>query len=181
VTKQDAFLQIMNSIEQLNRTYTVTIIIGVIMVATPFVFAVVVEYVKRAYSPFQGFTVSQEVDSLRFLLLIISAILFLLMGIIRNRALSRRALPYDASPSQNSSPSLIRRLSAVAIISFALSESIAVSGLSLFLVAGNSSDYYIFMVLSLVSFIAYFPRYSHWDKCLRTSEESFSGTDNVIP
>ena len=46
-----------------------------------------------------------------------------------------------------------------AIISFALCESVALLGLVLFLLAGNSMVFYIFMMISLGFFYLFFPKY----------------------
>ena len=58
-----------------------------------------------------------------------------------------------------------------AIVTLALSESVAVSGLVLFLLDGISTDYYIFMLISLGFFYLFYPRYDEWEKVVREKKK----------
>jgi hypothetical protein len=51
----------------------------------------------------------------------------------------------------------------LSLIIYGLSESIAIYGLVLFVMAGNSLNFYIFLILCLVCLGIYFPRYSQWE------------------
>ncbi len=55
------------------------------------------------------------------------------------------------------------RLLYLSLIIYGLSESIAIYGLVLFLMAGNSLNFYIFLILCLVCLGIYFPRYGQWE------------------
>ena len=66
----------------------------------------------------------------------------------------------------------VEKLSLTAIITFALCESVAVLGLVLFLLAGNSMDFYIFMVISLGFFTLFFPKYDQWEQRVRAGNET---------
>ena len=52
----------------------------------------------------------------------------------------------------------VENLSMAAVVTFALCESVGVLGLVLFFLAGNSMDFYIFMVISLGFFYPIFPQ-----------------------
>jgi hypothetical protein len=58
---------------------------------------------------------------------------------------------------------IVGRLLNLSLIIYALSESIAIYGLILFLLAGNSLNFYIFLMLCLVCLGIYFPRYGQWE------------------
>jgi len=57
----------------------------------------------------------------------------------------------------------VHNLPLAAIITFALCEAVGLLGLVLFLLTGNSLDFYIFMFLSLFYFWLYFPKYQDWE------------------
>jgi hypothetical protein len=65
--------------------------------------------------------------------------------------------------TQGKSSVSIQQLAVSSIITFALCEAVAIYGLVLFFIAGNSADFYIFMMLLLIYFAVYFPRYSQWE------------------
>ena len=51
-----------------------------------------------------------------------------------------------------------------AIITYALCEAVAVYGLVLFFLSANATDFFIFMVISLLYFYLFYPRYADWEK-----------------
>jgi hypothetical protein len=61
-------------------------------------------------------------------------------------------------------PSLLARARTASVITFALSEAIAVLGLVLFLLGGARWDYYGFMAGSLLAFALYSPRRHDWER-----------------
>jgi uncharacterized RDD family membrane protein YckC len=60
----------------------------------------------------------------------------------------------------------IQRLLILSIITYAFCESIAIFGLILFLMGGNSLDFYFFAGLSLMFYFIFFPRYYQWEEYL---------------
>lgn len=154
-------------IDRLNRAYFIIILTGLIMIVSLFIYAGAVEYIKREYAPFEGFSGLQETDILRYLLWGTSLLLFFLIGIAGKRILAGMTLSYGTNDEAIKFSSSIKKLSTASMISYAFSESIAICGLVLFLLSGKSSDYYAFMILSLVSFAVYFPRHIKWEKYLR--------------
>jgi hypothetical protein len=46
---------------------------------------------------------------------------------------------------------------------------VGVLGLVLFLLAGNSMDFYIFMVISLGFFTLFFPKYDQWENLIKSN------------
>lgn len=147
----------------LQKAYFFTALAGMLMIACLFVFLGIVEYITRTFTPFTGFADVQEVHYVRIVLLTASAFLIVCIGIIKKRLL---AIEPGLSSTYPSSPRFsfsIRRLVLASALSCIFSELIAFCGLTLFLIAGNTFNYYIFMALSLLSFIIHFPRYSQWE------------------
>jgi F0F1-type ATP synthase membrane subunit c/vacuolar-type H+-ATPase subunit K len=138
--------------DQLKRKYLAVNLIGLIMIASVFLYAAVVEIIKRFLAPFAGFALltKETVDLVRYLLGFAAMADFFLIRIILKK--------YSAAPAPN--------LPLAAIITFSLCESVALYGLVLFLLAGSPLDFYIFMTISLAFFYIYFPKYDKWEKAM---------------
>jgi hypothetical protein len=57
------------------------------------------------------------------------------------------------------------------VLSFAFCESVAVFGLALFLMSGEPSDFYLFLLISLIFFAVSFPQYGGWEEWTRARGE----------
>jgi hypothetical protein len=68
----------------------------------------------------------------------------------------------------------VERLFQAAVVTFALSESVAIFGLVLFLLSGKAMDFYLFMFLSLFYFWFFYPKYQDWEARLRAQPSSGS-------
>jgi hypothetical protein len=53
---------------------------------------------------------------------------------------------------------------------YVICESIVIYGLILISLSHNSIDFYIFLILGLLSFGIYFPRYGQWEKWIKFLE-----------
>jgi len=146
------------SLTTLKARYLVVNFIGLAMIAAVFVYAGVVEVIKWKLAPFTGFAglEPQTVDLLKYVFLALAAAQF---GVIKA---VQKILPTRS----------VENLATAAIITFALCESVAVLGLVLFLLAGNSMDFYIFMVISLGFFYLFFPKYEQWEERVRAGGSS---------
>jgi len=144
------------SITTLKARYLAVNFIGLVMIASVFVYAGVVELLKWKLAPFVGFAKldPDTVALLKYAFLVLAAAQF---GVIKA---VQKILPTRSGDN----------LSLTAIITFALCESVAVLGLVLFLLAGNSMDFYIFMVISLGFFTLFFPKYDQWEQRLRAGD-----------
>jgi F0F1-type ATP synthase membrane subunit c/vacuolar-type H+-ATPase subunit K len=134
----------------LKSRYLAVNFIGLAMIAAIFVYAGVVEYIKWQWAPFQGFAkLPPETESLlRYILLALAAGQYVIIKAVRKIVLaqSRENLPQAA------------------IVTFALCESVAIFGLVLFLLGGNTMDFYLFMVISLGFFYLFYPKYEEWEQ-----------------
>jgi F0F1-type ATP synthase membrane subunit c/vacuolar-type H+-ATPase subunit K len=141
------------SLTTLKARYLAVNFIGLAMIASVFVYAGVVELIKWQLAPFAGFATlaPQTVVYFKYAFLALAAAQFVIIKAVQ------KILP---APS-------VEKLSLTAIITFALCESVAVLGLVLFLLAGNSMDFYIFMVISLGFFTLFFPKYDQWEQLVK--------------
>lgn len=134
----------------LKSRYLAVNFIGLAMIASVFVYAGVVELIKWQWAPFAGFAGlnPRTAALLKYIFLAVAAALY---GVIK---IVQKIVPGKS----------VDNLPQAAIITFALCEAVAVLGLALFLLAGNSLDFYIFMVISLGFFYLFFPKYEQWEQ-----------------
>ena len=138
------------SLTTLKARYLAVNFIGLAMIAAVFVYAGVVELIKWQLAPFAGFAKldPRTVGLLKYAFLALAAAQF---GIIK---VLPKILPTRSADN----------LTQAAVITFALCEAVAIIGLVLFLLAGNSMDFYIFMMISLGFFYLFFPKYEQWEQ-----------------
>jgi F0F1-type ATP synthase membrane subunit c/vacuolar-type H+-ATPase subunit K len=134
----------------LKSRYLAVNFIGLVMIATVFVYAGVVEWIKWQWAPFAGFSHidPRQATLLKYIFLALAAAQY---GAIK---LVQKIVPARS----------VDNLPQAAIITFALCESVAVFGLVLFLLTGNGLDFYIFMLISLSFFYLFYPKYDDWEK-----------------
>jgi hypothetical protein len=146
------------SLTTLKARYLAVNFIGLAMIASVFVYAGVVELLKWQLAPFAGFAKLDPgtVTLIKYIFLALAAAQF---GVIK-------------TVQKILTASSVEKLALTAIITFALCESVAVLGLVLFVLAGNSLDFYIFMVISLGFFYLFFPKYEQWEQRVRAGSSS---------
>jgi hypothetical protein len=134
----------------LKTRYLAVNFIGLAMIASVFVYAGVVEWIKWQWAPFAGFfqLAPAQATLLKYIFLAFAAVQY---GVIK---FVQKIVPARS----------VDNLPQAAIITFALAESVAVFGLVLFLLTGNSLDFYIFMLISLSFFYLFYPKYDDWEK-----------------
>lgn len=137
---------------ELKKRYLAVNFMGLAMIGSVFVYALVVEILKRALAPFTGFASLDQgaAHLLTYALMFLSLGIYFVIRVIRKKLVAQ-------SPSH---------LPQAAIITFALCEAVAVFGLVLFLLTGNSLDFYLFFAFSLFLFYIYFPKYDNWEKIM---------------
>ena len=146
------------SLTTLKARYLAINFIGLAMIASVFVYAGVVELLKWQLAPFAGFTTLDPgtVALIKYVFLALAAAQFVVIKAVQ------RILTAGS----------VEKLSLTAIITFALCESVAVLGLVLFLLNGNSMDFYVFMVISLGFFYLFFPKYEQWEERVRAGSSA---------
>jgi|UniRef100_A0A7C3WGW8 F0F1-type ATP synthase membrane subunit c/vacuolar-type H+-ATPase subunit K len=136
----------------LKKRYLAVNLIGLAMIGSVFLYALVVEVLRRLLAPFAGFgALSPEATGLLTYLFF-----FLTLGIYFVIRVIRQKLPAR-------SPQLLPQ---IAILTFALCEAVAIFGFVLFLLSGNALDFYLFFAISLFMFYIFYPKYESWEKIL---------------
>jgi F0F1-type ATP synthase membrane subunit c/vacuolar-type H+-ATPase subunit K len=125
-------------------------VIGVAMLVSLGLYALVANLIQQAHAPFAGFTPGAPHDLLRWIFVALA-----LAGLGLTRVVQRAVFANQALP-------VLGRLTSAAVVALAQCEAIAVYGLVLFLLAGRVRDYYMFAALALVGFALYFPRREAW-------------------
>jgi hypothetical protein len=143
----------------LKRTYQVNALIGAAMVISVFIYIVIIEVVKY-YKIELGFFYPDIFEKISVGFVLASIAIYFLINFIRKLILRKK-------PGDNI-PNLIVKLSFANIVSMALCELPALFGLILFWGTGIYRDCYILMIISLVLFYKFFPRYSFWEEWTKT-------------
>ena len=145
----------MESDSDLKRVFRTTIITNGALVASLFLYAIMVEVIKSRLKPFPGLFVSGlRHQTLRYLFFSAA------VGAVVLVRLAGRAM-LKVMPGEDYH-GLIMRLSRTAVITSALGELPAVLGFILFLLTGFSRDFYLLLFASLFLEFMYFPRLSVW-------------------
>lgn len=151
--------------EGLRKAYRTTALIGLGMLTSLLVYVVVVELIKKQNAPFGGNSPMPDdvISTLRTAFLGVVVVEFFVIRFLNKLMLRSSPTAVPFAPD-------VQRLVTAAIVSYALCESVAVYGLVLFLIQGNSGDFYLFLMLSLVYFVVYFPRYNKWEEWIAEQE-----------
>lgn len=135
--------------QQLKIRYLRVNFVGLAMIGSVFIYALVVEVLKRTLAPFSGlvgFTPAGG-QMLKYLLVALAFTNFFIIKIIQKVL------------GAGSAEKLVRGT----VVTFALCEAVSLFGLVLFLLDGNAMDFYTFMFLSLFYFWLFFPKYQDWE------------------
>ncbi len=156
----------------LRKAYKTTVIIGLAMMASLLVYTIVVETIRKQHEPFGGFSPMPDViATLRYALLGVAVMEFFLIQLLNKLMLSAKA-PIRKTPGTAQFGPEAQKLMSAAVVTFALCESVAIYGLVLFLVQGNSNDFYLFLLISLAYFSMFFPKYGAWKAWMKEREQA---------
>jgi len=143
----------------LRKAYRTSSLVGAAVIASLFLYAVVVEVGRAWLKPFLGFARVENALVLRYAFYA-AAIVIVISSRILNSLILRKS-------RQDDPKAIIRKLSLAAIVSMALGEGPAVMGLALFLLGGFSRDFYMLLIVSLFLEFMYFPRLRNWENYLK--------------
>jgi hypothetical protein len=124
------------------------------MVGGIFIYLFLVELFKSEVPFLQKDSSSPEVMPIKYFLLSFAALTPFLIWFVRSQILCGRA--------GKSFKNVSKRLLVCSLATNLLSETVAITALSLFFLTRNPLDFYPLMVLSLVLFAYFFPRYTEW-------------------
>jgi F0F1-type ATP synthase membrane subunit c/vacuolar-type H+-ATPase subunit K len=136
----------------LQQQFKTTNYIGLLMMAAVFLYALVVVAIDQGYIPFKPQPVIDPatVTMLKYIFLGLALGHYFLIRYFQK--FSQRAPNY---------------LPPGAIIIYALCEAVALYGLVLFLLSGNATNFFVFMVISLLYFYLFYPKYADWERLWR--------------
>lgn len=140
--------------DKLRTSYRTTVFIGLSMMTSLFVYLIVANVVERPAGREVG-------DEVLFIFIGISVVLFLAVRVVNTAILGPR------KGGERTGPAAIQKLQTAAMVTFALCEVPAVSGLVLYFIGRSITDFYLFLMISLFSFAAYFPRFGQWEEWYR--------------
>ena len=156
-----------NSETELKRGYRQARFIGTAMVFGVLVYALVVEIMRNNSAFSREPLLPDAAESVKYIFLGLALFQFFLIRTIRRRLLLRepgQAAGLQTGLQTGSVSIKITRLMMTSVVTYVLCEFVAVCGLVLFFITRSPFDFYLFMVISLLYFAAYFPRYAQWEE-----------------
>jgi hypothetical protein len=145
----------MENREELKRSYKTASMIGVTIIASLFVYLIVVEVLRTQLKPFRGFAPLSEMSTFRYIFYGLAVLEVLVIRLVQSLLLKRA--PGDTVKIA------VQKLFRASILTVCLSEVPAILGLVLFLIGGLNKDFYALLAVSLVLVFMYFPRLSSWE------------------
>ena len=139
--------------EGLKSNYRRAVFLWIAMVGGIFIYLILVELLKSEVHFYQKDSSSPEVMPIKYFLLSFTALTLFLIWFVRRQILRGEAAKQIKSSS---------RLLIASVATHALCETVAITGLTFFLLTRNPLSFYPFLVLSLTLFTYFFPRYAQW-------------------
>ena len=133
----------------LQQQFKTTNNIGLAMMAAVFLYAVIVLVIDKGYLPYKAQPGANIgiFTTLKYILLVLAILHYFIIRFFQKFSLKSAAyLPPGA------------------ILTFALCEAVSIYGLVLFFLTGNATDFFIFMVISLLYFYLFYPKYADWER-----------------
>jgi hypothetical protein len=141
--------------EELKTPHRTVSVIGIAIIASLFIYLVIVEVLRAWMRPFHGLVQLTGINMLRYVFYGIAVIEVLATRFLQGLLL-RRALGDDVKTTG-------LKLARTAIVTLCLSEIPSLLGLVLFLIGGLNKDFYALLAVSLVLVFMYFPRLGSWE------------------
>jgi F0F1-type ATP synthase membrane subunit c/vacuolar-type H+-ATPase subunit K len=133
----------------LQQQFKTTNYIGLAMIASVFLYAILVLGIDKGYLPYKaqpGANIG-AFTTIKYILLGLTVLHYFAIRFFQTFSLKSAAY-----------------LPPAAIITFALCEAVSIYGLVLFFLTGNANDFFIFMVISLLYFYLFYPKYADWER-----------------
>ncbi len=135
--------------ETLQQQFKTTNYIGLALMGSVFIYAVLVLGINLGYIPIKPRRIIDIGLStkIKYILLVISILHYFIIRFF-----------------QKISSVSAARLPAASITIFTLSETVSIYGLVLFFLTGIYTDFFIFMTISLFYFYVFYPKYENWER-----------------
>lgn len=150
----------MEPMDDLKKAYQTSLIINIGVIFGLAIYAGIIEFLKSRDDPFEGFVDFQQIATLRYIFYGLAVLQIFVIRVLRGTVLRASA--------SDDSKSLIIKLSRASIATAILCELPAVFGIVLFLMGGQSRDFYLMLGLSCILVFLYFPRYRNWEEWIKT-------------
>jgi hypothetical protein len=134
------------------------VIIAVAMLGSLVLYVLVVEILRATRTPIPGATDLSQLEALRYAFFLVAMASLVLARTVRTSFVTRQAGRPQPTP---------QRLLTGTVLSLAYCEVSAVLGLLLFVLQGRVFSFYVFLGISLVGMILFFPRYGEWEDWVR--------------
>jgi hypothetical protein len=159
--------------DKLRAAYRVAVIIGLAMMASLLAYAAVVGVLDKDPAGLRNAPElsGSQLETMKFALIGLAVVLFFIIRFVNTLLLKPKGdgrMAPDARARQTSGAlPEFGRLTTAAVVTYALCEAPAIFGLVLFFLGRNSSDFYLFMLISLFYFAVTFPKFSQWEEWYR--------------
>ncbi len=150
----------MDYAQNLKKAYRTSFVLYVAFMLSLVVYFVVFKALEASITDFQGMMEKIDFPWLRYAFYALGLVQIFLIKFIRETA-TRTITTVDTQ-------TLINHLQRMSMISAALCEVPAILGWVLFFLSGSSRDFYILLLISLVIFVLYFPRYANWEEWIKS-------------
>lgn len=150
--------------DELKKRWQLTALIAAAMVASVFIYGLVAQVIGQSGS-LPGYSGSKEqAQMLRLILFAVAIGDSLFSFLIKRFLLAAGAGTPEKMREELVVIVLAQKLQVSTIVVLAFCESVAIIGLVLFFLTGNTADFYILLGLSLALFALHFPRFSKWQE-----------------
>jgi hypothetical protein len=150
----------MDYTQDLKKAYKTSAILYVAFMLSLVIYLVVFEVLKVRIPDFHGMMEKIDFPWLRYAFYALGLVQIFLIKFIRETA-TKSITTVDVRI-------LIQHLQRISMISAALCEVPVILGWVLFFLSGNSSDFYVLLIFSLVLFMLYFPRLNNWEEWIKS-------------
>ncbi len=145
---------------ELKKAHKMSAVLHIAFMATLILYALVVEILRGGLQDFHGFLEDVSLSWIRYIFYVLGFAQIFIIRFLREKL-------FQGMTSGNERI-LVTRIVRISIFISALCEVPALLGLVLFLLGGNTREFYILAFISLVLFILYFPRHSNWLEWIKT-------------
>lgn len=159
--------------DKLRAVYRVVVIIGLAIMASLVIYVVLVGlFESKSIDP--GGTPSlsgRELEIIKFVFLLVSVLIFILIKFlsakIMNAGREQGRMTGSEANRATGIPPEFNPLVTAAVVTFALCEVPGTFGLVMYFLGRNSTDFYLFLIMSLFLFATNFPKFSTWEEWYR--------------
>jgi len=140
---------------ELKKIHRVAFYVWGAMLGSIFIYAAVIEFLSRSPEGSAILPGNENSETIKYVFIGLAIASYLVIPVIKRAygLVSGAKYPFSAA---------ITKLYTGSMIIFAVCEVPAVLGVALYFLAGSRVDFYMFLAISILMFIIYFPRVEQW-------------------